>query len=111
MLMRHEQVAQRGQWHIRKDKLTGHAVAAVDDIRGVVADDDLRRCGTCLPRAWAATSPEQDDSCLDGLASDSIWLRERGHQGRGSRQKRTSAAGWHMASRSGILRTSDLHER
>jgi len=109
--VRHENVAQRGQWHIRHDELTSHAVAAVDDIRGVVPDDDLGRRRTRLPRAWATTSPEQDESRPGDLAVGSLWLRERGHQCRRSRQKRTSAAGWHVSSRSGILRTSDRHER
>ena len=78
MVVRHEDVAQRGQWHVRQDKLTSHAVAAVDDIRGVVPDDDLGRGRTRLPRAWAAASPEQDESGAGGLALNPIWLRERG---------------------------------
>src|SRR4029077_16901584 len=82
-----------------------HAIAAVDDVRGVVPDDDLGRRRTRPPRAWAATSPQQNESRSGGLALGFIWLRECGHQGRSARQKRTSAADWHVSSRSGILPT------
>ena len=43
--MRHEDVAQRGQWHIRYDKLTGHAVTLPFEAEiadpAIFCDDDV----------------------------------------------------------------------
>jgi hypothetical protein len=43
VVVRHEDVPERGQRDIRHHKLASHAVATVDDIRDVVPDDDLSR--------------------------------------------------------------------
>jgi hypothetical protein len=95
VVVRQKDVAQRRQWHIGKHKLTGHAVAAVDHIRGVVSDNDLGRRRTRLARPWSTTSPEEDQSRPCRLAFASVWLRERTHQRNSAREKSTSAHAWH----------------
>ena len=93
----------------RQNKLTSHAVAAVDDIRDVVPHDDVGRRRTRLPRPRSATSPEEDKS-RHRFGLGSVWLGERGRQRHSCRQKRTSANDWHVCL-SGILRPSERHER
>lgn len=39
MMVRHEDVTQRGQRHIGQDKLASRAVATVDEVGGAVADE------------------------------------------------------------------------
>jgi hypothetical protein len=58
MLVRQEDVAQGGQGHVGEYKLPGYAVAAVDDIRSVIADNDLRGRRTRFPRSRPATRSE-----------------------------------------------------
>ena len=42
--MRQEDVTDRGQLELCQDHLTSYAVAAVDYVRSIVDDDDLRAC-------------------------------------------------------------------
>jgi hypothetical protein len=42
MMMRNEDVSQPIQRHARKCKLSGDAIAAIDDIRQAIRHDDLR---------------------------------------------------------------------
>jgi hypothetical protein len=60
MLVRQEDVTQVGQWNVGKYELSRNAVAAIDDIRAVVADDDLGGCRVRLPWSRPATCPEKD---------------------------------------------------
>jgi hypothetical protein len=58
MLVRQEDVAQGGQGHVGEYELSGYAVAAIDDIRSVIADNDLRGRRTRFPRPRPATRSE-----------------------------------------------------
>jgi hypothetical protein len=67
MLVRQEDVTQSGQGHVGEDELSRDAVAAIDDIGCVVADDDLGGPRTRLPRSRSAAGPEKDQPALCGL--------------------------------------------
>jgi hypothetical protein len=72
MVMRDEDVPQRGQRHSRECKLPRHAVAAINHIRDGVADDHLCRCGIrrARPRASSRAKENQPGSCaLRGAGS------------------------------------------
>src|SRR5690349_11570630 len=75
MLVRDEDVTNARQRHIRKHKLPRDAVAAVNHIRGVVRDDDLRRRGTFPARTGTASRPEENESGTRTLSTDGSGTR------------------------------------
>ena len=94
MVMRDEDVTQRRERHSGQHQLTCNAVAAVDHVRGVVADDHLRRGRPrpLRPRSSCRSEENQPrDPRLRGRGSISHRAR------RGDRaQKRTTADDSHM---------------
>ena len=54
--MSNEDMSQRIQGDTRKGKLAGNSIAAIDDIRNAVRNDDLSRSGTCLTRTRPSAS-------------------------------------------------------
>jgi len=78
--VRDEDVSNERQRHIGQHKLTRDAVAAVNHIRRVVGDDDLRRRGTDFSRPWTASGPEENEPGAITLNAD----------GSGARRSRTS---------------------
>ena len=69
MLVRDEDMTQGRQWYSCEDKLSGNAVAAIDDIRNVVTDDDLGRRGARFSRPRPASSAEENEPRRPTLSS------------------------------------------
>jgi hypothetical protein len=67
MLVRQEDVTQSGQGHVGEDELSRDAIAAIDDIRSVVADDHLGGRRAALSWARAAAGPQENESGPCGL--------------------------------------------
>jgi hypothetical protein len=67
MVVRQENVTHCTKRDIGEHQLSCNAVAAIDDIRGVVADDDLRGRRTRLPWPRSAACSEKDQSGRRGL--------------------------------------------
>ena len=94
MLMRDEDVTKRGERHPCEGQLARHAIAAIDHIDDVVADDHLRGCGARHSRTRAASGPEENEPRADVLSaggSRTHRSRERDHA-----QKRTTADASHV---------------
>jgi hypothetical protein len=87
MLMRDEDVAKGGQRHPGEGQLTGHAIAAIDHVGGVVGDDHLRRRGAGLARTRTAARAQQDQLRAALAAPRARGCRKRD----GARQKRSPA--------------------
>ena len=61
VLVRDEDVAQRGEWYASEGQLASDPVAAIDHVSDVIADDHLRRSGACCPRTRPAPRPEEHE--------------------------------------------------
>jgi hypothetical protein len=102
MVVRDEDMSQAVERHAEGDELRGGAVAAIDDVRHAVDQDQARRILRQLRRADArpALGAEQDEAGALRLA-----LRERGHEGQGEQARRTgheSSASWHAPNDIGL---------
>ena len=87
MLVRQEDVPQCREGHVSKDELSRDAVAAIDDVRSAVADDDLGGRRTRLSWPRTATCPEKDQSGFPGLRFAGVRARRGGHKGSGASEK------------------------
>jgi hypothetical protein len=73
--MRNKDVTDDRQRHIGKHKLPRDAVAAVNHIRGVVRDDDLRRRGTDFSRPRTTSRPEENEPGTSALSTERSGTR------------------------------------
>src|SRR5207253_3966404 len=94
VVVRDEDMAQRRERHSGQGQLPGNAIAAIDHVRDVLADDHLRRGSPRLLWPRSSCSPEEDeprDRRLSGRGSTSHRARS------GDRaQKLTTADDSHM---------------
>ena len=93
MLMGQEDVPQRIEGHAGKGQLPGDAVAAVDDVRDAVDDDDLGGRRTCASWPWAAAVPRRINFwrlCEAAVLACVSYTCDRSSV----RQKRTSRRGF-----------------
>jgi len=107
--MRDENVTNDRERHPGKHELSCDAVTAINHVRGVVGDDDLRCGGTRLARPGTASRSKQNEPGsitlnFDGLRTPG-WRAYHGGSSDRTRQKSATAdgrqvapilsAGWH----------------
>jgi hypothetical protein len=73
MMVCDQDVPQLRKRHACRDKLPGNAVTAIDDIRGIIDEDDLGGRNSVCARAWATTSAEQNETSLSRVLSPEGW--------------------------------------
>jgi hypothetical protein len=69
MLVRDEDMTEGRQRYSCEDKLSRNTVAAINDIRNAVTDDDLGRRGTRFSRPRPASSAEENEPRRPTLSS------------------------------------------
>lgn len=94
--MRNEDVTDDRQRYIGKHKLPRNAVAAVNHIRGVVRDDDLRRRGTDFSRPRTTARSEKNESGTSTLSTERSGTRRCSTRDR-RRQKPSTGDGRQIA--------------
>jgi hypothetical protein len=95
MLVGDEDMTQGRQRYSCEDKLSRNAVAAIDDVRNVVTDDDLGRRGTRFSRPRPASSAEEDESRRPALSRTGPGTRGRRDRERAC-EKCAPAEDWHV---------------
>ena len=91
-----EDVTDDRQWHIGKHQLPRDAVAAINHVRGVVRDDNLRGPGTDFSRPRTTTCPEENESGTSTLSREGSGTRRASTSDR-RRQKFSTGDGRQFA--------------
>jgi hypothetical protein len=67
MMMRDQYVSQARQRHTHGDKLPSYAITTIDEVGGIIDEDDLGGCDSVRAGSRSAPSAEQNQASSSGL--------------------------------------------